>query len=687
MKKKNHNIPVFPSKKQYSHFIKPSRMEKVCSGLNQLITAADSSPSFRSMVLVTLTHIFLELDMLHAHPPAFEAFVEILLEQASPPQPPTPSRSSSASLAPTAEHTLPPGARLLRLHATECLREIELAYPTIFAAQLPHFLAFARRDLTHASYSFSLLAAQVLHHAVFAQHSHEAAQTSPLFAEHEVDLLPISFPIDFAPPAPHQASSLVPRSALPPQHEITEALIKRAWVAVAGEAMNGQTKWGSCELLLLLYSIRSALGVDRDLDKTISPFVSTFARTASPLHVHLLLKLFRASVAAGQSPLATSDDINALSTTIASAISCVEALTPRLLLAHLIPAANSFSSSPALPLAAWPSVFDPLPLKLARLSSFVASLPASDPTRYAPQLLSVLQVSYFFFFVYIITICLFVSLQCLESEAKASAHLPTPGDATRAYFGVLEQYIARFPSASTSLFSLFASWLELETGNAPPPSSLGLIGALLDRLKETQASLSLLQLLAEALLRLHEKNATALIHYVPIAQRVLEEPQIPPAVCELFAFFLFVCFKVTHFFSSQTKASSPSLYSMCIILHSFRSIICLLLHISSCSLHSFSYCRCSSSGRRFSSSSSSSLVIFIFTISMVNRKLDHRSLSHGSIDSYRLFSLPSARHTSLAPRLLLSRLGNSQSGRLFLPSRYSRSFTHEAPPTPPTCCS
>ena len=55
-------------------------MEKVCSGLSQLVTATDTtSHYFRSMVLVTLTHVFIELDMLRAHPAAFEAFVEIIL--------------------------------------------------------------------------------------------------------------------------------------------------------------------------------------------------------------------------------------------------------------------------------------------------------------------------------------------------------------------------------------------------------------------------------------------------------------------------------------------------------------------------------------------------------------------------------------------------------------------------------
>ena len=70
----------------------------------------------------------------------------------------------------------------------------------------------------------------------------------------------------------------------------------------------------------------------------------------------------------------------------------VDSPSTRVLLAHLLPACELLQPSPSLPQAAWPSVFDPLPVQLARLSAFVASLPAGDPSRYASQLQAVLHV-------------------------------------------------------------------------------------------------------------------------------------------------------------------------------------------------------------------------------------------------------------------------------------------------------
>lgn len=90
----------------------------------------------------------------------------------------------------------------------------------------------------------------------------------------------------------------MPTHVLPPQHELTEAFIKSALASLSAETVVGQTKWGSCELIALLWSIREVLGPERDKDKFVAPVIALYCRTASALHLHLLLRLFTSRAAA-----------------------------------------------------------------------------------------------------------------------------------------------------------------------------------------------------------------------------------------------------------------------------------------------------------------------------------------------------------------------------------------------------
>lgn len=144
--------------------ILPCRMEKVCTFLNEILNIQTNDTVGNSFhlksqvsffnnlkinnllqVVVTLTIIIIELNVIRTKPRVFESFIEILFDIIS-----------KINGGPD---------RMLRDTACQCLQEFEMVYPGLLSASLGHFLHFCQNENTHACQGYINLFATVLEHA------------------------------------------------------------------------------------------------------------------------------------------------------------------------------------------------------------------------------------------------------------------------------------------------------------------------------------------------------------------------------------------------------------------------------------------------------------------------------------------------------------------------------------------
>jgi len=133
----------------------PQRVEIVCSRLNELLEEEQpNNPShsfLKSQVLVCLTTLMLELDVIRTLPNVFEGFVELLLSYAS--------KVNNSN------------QRVLRATAFGCLEELELFYPGLFHKQLPTVLSYCQEEETHVQQATVLFLSSIfLNHLKLSQH-------------------------------------------------------------------------------------------------------------------------------------------------------------------------------------------------------------------------------------------------------------------------------------------------------------------------------------------------------------------------------------------------------------------------------------------------------------------------------------------------------------------------------------